>query len=104
MDAAQDAENKPQRAHSPSSQARRKGRRLRSVRNARALIAATIRSVEADTAMDPAQRARLLFYGAQTLMTAISKCDLDRKLDDLIAQLRDAKKIAEERRRAEGRR
>jgi hypothetical protein len=76
----------------------------RSARNALSLVATTIRSVEADNSMDPAQRARLLFYGAQVLMTAIGKCDYEKKLDEMITTLRELKKAREEPSRAEERR
>jgi hypothetical protein len=54
--------------------------------------------------MDPAQQAKLLFYGAQVLMTAIGRCDYEQKLDEMITTLRELKKDRDARRPAEGRR
>lgn len=48
---------------------RKKGRRLRSLENARAFVAGVIRQVEAGTMQE--DRARLLLYGAQVLTRVI---------------------------------
>lgn len=68
---------------------KRRGRRLRSCENVRALIAATLRDVE-QSSIPAAQKAKLLLYGAQTLIHAIQAADAS-----VQAEIRETQKIVE---------
>lgn len=55
----------------------------------RALVASVLREVEAATSMDPADRARLLLYGAQVLTKVIETCETQAKWERVAKQVRE---------------
>jgi hypothetical protein len=81
---------------SPPPPHRKRGRRLRSAANVRALVAHALRQIEDDTSLPLADRARLLFYGSQVLLKAIDEAENERRREELDSELLREEMMEEE--------
>lgn len=95
MNAFKDSQFEPEITPSPPPQARKKGRRLRTAANVRALVAHTLREIEASTTIDPTSRARLLLYGSQVLAKVIETTDVEQGLKEMEKKIQDLKRRRE---------
>jgi hypothetical protein len=61
----------------------------------RALVAHTLREIEASGTIDPTARARLLLYGSQILVKVIETSEFEKRLEEMATQVRELKRQRE---------